>query len=64
MPKLKTKKSVAKRVKITKKGISRRIMTQNHYLSKMTGRQKQKKRKLVSFNKSDLKNIKKNLPYN
>jgi large subunit ribosomal protein L35 len=62
---LKTQKSVSKRVRVTKNGkILRNTMKQNHYLSKLTGRQKQAKRKQPSFATNDIKAIKRNLPYN
>lgn len=61
---LKTNKSVAKRVKVTKKSVKRRPLKQNHYLAKLTGTQKQKKRKSVVFSKPDTKKIKSLLPYN
>lgn len=64
MPKLKTRKSVSKRVKITKNGLLRKKMKQNHYLSKLTGKQKQKQRKTLPFSSADIKKIKRNLPYN
>ena len=64
MPKLKTKKALVKKIKITKKKkVIRRFTNQNHYNSKetgKTGRAKKRDRRLFS---SDEKNILKALPY-
>jgi ribosomal protein L35 len=63
MPKLKTKKSVVKKVKISKGGkLLRRYSKQNHYNSKQTGKFKRKKRGDKAFFKGDEKNILKALP--
>jgi ribosomal protein L35 len=58
MPKLKTPKSLIKRVKITKnKKVTRRKMNQNHYNSKETGEQGRKKRGDIRLFKADEKNV-------
>ena len=63
MPKLKTKKSVVKKVKITGKGkVLRRYTKQNHYNSRQTGKFKRKKRGDKPLFKTDAKNILKALP--
>lgn len=65
MPKLKTKKSVAKKVKITgKRKLLRRYTKQNHYNSKQTGKFKRFKRKDQRLFKADEANVLKALPYN
>ncbi len=61
---LKTKKSVQKRIKITKgKKSLHRPIKQNHFKAKLSGRDNQKKRKIRAFYKTDEKVIKKFLPY-
>jgi len=58
MPKLKTKKSVIKKVKITKnKKVIRRYTKQNHYNSKQTGKFKRFKRGDQRLFKTDEKNV-------
>jgi len=65
MPKLKTPKSVVKKVRITKnKKVMRRATGQNHYNSKDTGEEGRKKRTDVRLFKTDEKNILNSLPYN
>lgn len=60
----KIRKSIAKRVKITKDGkILRRAMGQDHYRSKKTGAHVRKKRKWVEVSKSEAKLIKKSLRF-
>lgn len=64
MPKLKTRKSVSKKVRITKKKKAmRRYTKQNHYNSRQTGNFKRKKRRDVELFKTDEKNVLKALPY-
>jgi ribosomal protein L35 len=64
MPKLKTRKSVSKKVRITKKKKAmRRYTKQNHYNSKQTGNFKRKKRRDIELFKTDEKNVLKALPY-
>lgn len=63
MPKLKTKKSVIKKVKLTKKGkVIVRHSGQNHYNTRETGNFKRKKRRDIRLFKTDEKNIIKGLP--
>jgi ribosomal protein L35 len=64
MPKMKTNKSVAKKVKITKnKKVLRRTTGQNHYNSKETGDQGRAKKKDRRLFKADEKNVVAALPY-
>lgn len=64
MPKLKTRKSVSKKVKVTGSGkLMRRSTGNNHYNSKDTGAETRSKRKDQSIFKTDENNIKKALPY-
>ncbi|HOM33163.1 MAG TPA: 50S ribosomal protein L35 [Candidatus Paceibacterota bacterium] len=62
---LKTKKSVQKRIKTTTKGkkLLHRPIKQNHFKSKLSGRNNQDKRKSKMINKVDKKAIKAFLPY-
>ncbi len=56
----KTRKSLTKRFKITKKGkILRRLSGQNHNRMKKTGKRKRKGRKWVELSKGERKIIKK-----
>ncbi len=65
MPKLKTKKSVAKKVKVTKRRKVLRLYTkQNHYNSRETGKFKRFKRKKQRLSKTNEHNVLKALPYN
>ncbi len=58
MPKLKTRKSVIKKVRVTKnKKVIRRYTKQNHFNSKQTGKFKRFKRKDQRLFKSDEKNV-------
>lgn len=64
MPKIKTKKSVAKKVKITKnKKVLRRSTGQNHYNSKETGAEGRAKKKDKRMFAADEKNVVAALPY-
>lgn len=64
MPKLKTKKSVIKKFKITKnRKVMRRKTGQNHYNSKETGAEGRRKKKDVRLFKADEQNVLKALPY-
>ena len=64
MPKLKTKKSAAKRFKITNKGkIKRHLAFGNHILTKKSQKRKRKYRQSILAADSDVKRIKKMLPY-
>lgn len=58
MSKLKTPKSLSKRVRITKKGkVMRRATNQNHFNSKDTGEEGRDKRTDVRLFKTDEKNV-------
>ncbi len=64
MPKLKTRKSVSKKVKITGSGkLKTRATGQNHYNSRDTGKATRAKRKDNSVYPAVEKNIKASLPY-
>jgi len=64
MPKLKTNKSVAKKVKVTgKRKVLRRKTNQNHFNSKDSGKVGQRKRMDVTLFKTDAQNVLKSLPY-
>jgi large subunit ribosomal protein L35 len=64
MPKLKTKKALVKKIKLTKKGkIFRRKTGQNHYNSKETGKAGREKKKSIRLSRCDEKNFLKGLPY-
>ena len=64
MPKLKTKKSLAKKIKITKnRKVLRRATGQNHYNSKETGKVGREKKSDIRLFKTDEKNVLKGLPY-
>lgn len=65
MPKLKTRKSVIKRVKITaKKKVMRRDIGQGHFNSRNPGKITRRKRSDEVVFKTDAENILRNLPYN
>ncbi|PIP23128.1 MAG: 50S ribosomal protein L35 [Candidatus Nealsonbacteria bacterium CG_4_8_14_3_um_filter_39_7] len=58
--KIKTRKSITKRFKVTKNGkILRRPCGQDHLRSKKTGEQVRKKRKWATVSDSEIKKIKK-----
>lgn len=64
MSKLKTRKSITKRFKFTKKGkILRRAVGLDHSRAKKTGQAKRKSRKWVVVKKEEAKRIKKSLKY-
>jgi large subunit ribosomal protein L35 len=66
MPKIKTKKSVAKRVKITGSGKIRRMKQFsgcNHIREKKSPKRVRNIRKTVIASPADAKNIEKNIPY-
>ncbi len=59
MPKLKTKKTVAKRFKLTKKGkIKRQRAYKSHILTKKTSKRKRKLRRGTTVDKTNVKSIK------
>jgi len=63
MPKLKTRKALLKRIKITgKNNILRRKVHQSHFNAKDSGSQTRNKRKAIRFLPVDRKIIKKVLP--
>jgi large subunit ribosomal protein L35 len=60
MLKLKTRKSITKRFKITKRGkILRRPTGLDHYRAKKSGKRVRKSRKWVKISKAEAKKIKK-----
>lgn len=64
MPKLKTPKSVIKKIKLSRrKKVLRRRTGQNHYNSKETGQAGRKKKGDFPMFKTDQKNVLKALPY-
>ncbi len=64
MPKLKTKKAVLKKVKISKnKKVLRLHTKQNHFNSRETGKFKRFKRRIKRLSKANEKNVLKALPY-
>lgn len=66
MPKIRTKRSLAKRVRITGTGKLKRCHAFSgckHILEKKSPKRKRKFRKSVIVNKSDAKRIKKLVPY-
>jgi len=64
MPKLKTRKSIAKRIKITKKGKAiKKRAGQDHFNARESGKIKRNKRRATKLAKANVKNIKSQLPY-
>lgn len=65
MPKLKTKKSVAKRIKITKTGkiIRRHQLAKGHLRAKKSKKKAHEYKRTLEVNKADRKRIKRMLPY-
>ncbi|PIU68779.1 50S ribosomal protein L35 [candidate division WWE3 bacterium CG06_land_8_20_14_3_00_42_16] len=64
MPKLKTKKIVAKRFKITGSGRIFRLHSKtSHLKSKQSSKTKRRKKGFVEVLKSDLKKVKRLMPY-
>ena len=65
MPKIKTRKSVSKRFKVTKtKKVTKRGCGQDHFNARESGKQKRGKKLDRSVAKADAQNIRKMLPYN
>jgi len=65
MPKVKTRKSLTKRFKITKKKkVIKRSTGQDHFNARESGKQKRNKKSDRSMAGQDAKTIKKLLPYN
>ena len=64
MPKLKTRKAVAKRFRLTKKGkVKRSKAGKSHILTKRSKSRKRHLRKSTLVSKSFLRKIKRQLPY-
>lgn len=64
MPKLKTKKGVVKRFKITKSGkVKKRRANRGHILSKKTAKRKRKLRKSSYLVATDAKKVRRMMPY-
>lgn len=64
MPKLKTKKSAAKRFTVLKSGkVKRWKANKSHILTKKAKKRKRNLRKGVMMNDANLKNVKAMLPY-
>ena len=64
MPKIKTKKGVAKRFKLTKTGeIKRKKAYSSHLLSSKSPKRKRGLRQPTVLNKVDVRNIKRLIPY-
>jgi large subunit ribosomal protein L35 len=65
MPKIKTRKAVSKRFKITKtKKVMKVTGGQGHFNARETGNTKRNKRRSSQISKADQKNIKTFMPYN
>lgn len=64
MPKMKTKRGVAKRFKVTATGkIKRRKAFKSHILTKKTAKRKRNLRQATMVSKGDYERIKKLIPY-
>ena len=64
MPKLKTKKGVAKRFKITKSGrVKKHSANRGHLLSKKSSKRKRKLRRSSYLTNTEAKKIRRMLPY-
>jgi len=64
MPKMKTKKSLVKKIRVTKKKkVFRRFTNQNHFNSKETGKTGRNKKRDRRLFRADEKNVLKALPY-
>ncbi len=64
MPKLKTRKAVAKRFKLTKRGKIKRMKAgKSHILTKKSKARKRHLRKSTLVSKAFLKKVKRQLPY-
>ncbi|MDP2641028.1 MAG: 50S ribosomal protein L35 [Candidatus Yanofskybacteria bacterium] len=63
MPKLKTRKALTKRFKITKTGkVLRRAVGQDHYLAKQTAKKRRRIRKWIEVSVPESKQIKRMMP--
>jgi len=64
MAKLKTRKAITKRFKITKRGkFLHRQIGQSHFNAKQSGKKRRGKRRLKELSKVDVKQIKKMLKF-
>ena len=64
MPKMKTKKSAAKRFKVTGGGVIKRARaTKRHILTKRTTKNKRQLRGMVEMSSGDLRSAKAMMPY-
>ena len=64
MAKLKTNKSISKRIKITKKGkVKIRTGGQDHFNARESGKVKRAKKRDKNLSKKNIKNIRKLIPY-
>jgi len=64
MPKLKTHKSIKKRIQLTKnRKIKIRAGGQDHFNARESGNTRRNKKRDISLSNSNAKNIKKLLPY-
>jgi large subunit ribosomal protein L35 len=64
MPKIKTRKAIAKRFVVTKKKkVIKRTGGQDHFNARESGKTKRNKRRDTQIGKADQKNIKRFLPY-
>lgn len=64
MAKLKTKKTLSKRVTVTKKGkVMKRVSGQAHFNSKESGKITRNKRRDNQLSETHAKNVKRLLPY-
>lgn len=62
--KQKTRKAVAKKIKVSKKGKVIRVKSgQNHFNAKETGKTRRKKRRPLALKTADAKNIVRAIPY-
>ena len=65
MPKIKTHKATAKRFTVTKnKKVIHRKAGQDHFNTRESGKTTRSKRRDIKASKSDVKNIRKLIPYN
>ncbi|MFA5358295.1 MAG: 50S ribosomal protein L35 [Patescibacteria group bacterium] len=64
MPKLKTHKSIAKRIKVTKnKKLLQRKGGQDHFNSRETGKTRRNKRRDITTAKTEQRNLRRLMPY-
>ncbi|OIO45976.1 MAG: hypothetical protein AUJ28_03300 [Parcubacteria group bacterium CG1_02_37_51] len=65
MPKLKTRKAVAKRIKITKNDkVKIRAGAQDHFNARETGKKTRNKRRVKNLSVTNHQNVKRAIPYN